>query len=55
MTTYHCLHCGKELSQGPEKDCGDWFFRCLSCGARNIIAPLFQLGLNLAKAEKTAR
>src|SRR5438270_2542283 len=43
MITYHCLRCGEELSRGPEKDCGDWFLPCLSCGARNILAPLFGL------------
>jgi hypothetical protein len=39
MNTFHRLHCGEELNQAPEKERGDWFLRCLSCSARNIITP----------------
>lgn len=38
-----CLHCGQELTQDPEKERGDWFLRCLGCGARNILAPILGL------------
>jgi hypothetical protein len=40
MTTQHCLRCGEKLGQPLEKEDGDWFVRCLSCGARNILGQL---------------
>jgi hypothetical protein len=38
--THHvyCIHCGESLIAEPEKEKGFWFLRCLSCGARNILA-----------------
>jgi DNA-directed RNA polymerase subunit RPC12/RpoP len=41
--TYNCAHCGRQLSSSPEQDAGDWIIRCLACGARNIIIPVFKL------------
>ncbi len=43
MTTYNCAHCGRALSAAPEQDAGDWIIRCLLCGARNVIIPIFKL------------
>lgn len=37
MTTHHCLRCGGELGNCAEKDRGDLFIRCLSCGVRNLL------------------
>ena len=34
----HCIHWGEDLSSPPEKEEGYWFLRCLTCGARNILA-----------------
>jgi DNA-directed RNA polymerase subunit RPC12/RpoP len=41
--TYDCAHCSQQLTSSPERDAGDWFIRCLSCGAHNIIIPVFKL------------
>jgi DNA-directed RNA polymerase subunit RPC12/RpoP len=41
--TYNCAHCGKPLLSSPEREAGDWVIRCLACGARNIIIPVFKL------------
>lgn len=41
--TYHCAHCGRELTTAPEREQGDWLLRCFYCGARNIIIPVFKL------------
>ena len=38
MHLHHCTRCSEELAGNPEKERGDWFIRCLGCGARNIIA-----------------
>lgn len=38
-----CHHCGVELERPPERDQGDWFIRCLFCGAKNIVVPVLQV------------
>ena len=40
---YTCTHCGRALTMSPEPDGGDWIIRCLACGARNVIVPIFKL------------
>jgi hypothetical protein len=36
--TFFCRHCQSPLVVSPEWESGDWFIRCLVCGARNILA-----------------
>jgi DNA-directed RNA polymerase subunit RPC12/RpoP len=41
--TYNCAQCGKPMTSSPEQEGGDWIMRCLLCGARNTIVPIFKL------------
>jgi DNA-directed RNA polymerase subunit RPC12/RpoP len=41
--TYNCAECASALDQAPERSEGAWVIRCLACGARNIIVPIFKL------------
>jgi hypothetical protein len=33
-----CRRCQSPLVASPEWEPGDWFIRCLACGARNVLA-----------------
>ncbi len=33
-----CRYCLSQLVANPEWESGDWFIRCLVCGARNVLA-----------------
>jgi hypothetical protein len=37
-TILYCRHCLSPLVTSPEWESGDWFMRCLVCGARNVLA-----------------
>ena len=37
-TILYCLNCLSQLGAKPEWESGDWFIRCLVCGARNLLA-----------------
>ena len=37
-TILYCRHCLSQLVGNPEWESGDWFIRCLVCGARNLLA-----------------
>jgi hypothetical protein len=37
-TFFFCRRCQSPLVASPEGECGDWFIRCLDCGARNQLA-----------------
>jgi hypothetical protein len=37
-TFFFCRRCQSPLVVSPEWECGDWFMRCLVCGARNLLA-----------------
>ena len=37
-TILYCRHCLSKLVANPEWESGDWFIRCLTCGARNLLA-----------------
>jgi hypothetical protein len=37
-TILYCRHCLSQLVASPEWESGDWFIRCLACGARNLLA-----------------
>lgn len=43
MQHQSCRHCDTELDSSPERSEGDWFIRCLSCGAKNIVIPVLQV------------
>jgi RNase P subunit RPR2 len=34
-----CKNCDQPLMSTPEFEFGEWFVRCLSCGAKNIVTP----------------
>ena len=34
---YFCHHCRALLTESLEKEAGDLFFRCLECGAKNLL------------------
>ena len=42
-TQYVCKRCQAELTTEPECEDYDWFLRCLSCGAKNLLALSFQI------------
>jgi hypothetical protein len=37
-TILYCRHCLSQLVTHAEWESGDWFIRCLVCGARNLLA-----------------
>ena len=41
--TYKCACCGEAMPGAPERSEDQWIIRCFSCGARNIIVPIFKL------------
>ena len=36
-TILYCRQCLSQLEANPEWESGDWFIRCLVCGARNLL------------------
>jgi hypothetical protein len=38
LTIPYCRHCLSQLDAKLEWESGDWFIRCLVCGARNLLA-----------------
>jgi len=42
-TILNCRHGMSQLVADPEWDEGDWFIRCLVCGARNLLAISIQI------------
>ena len=43
LTEYLCRHCESPLSTDPECEDGEWFLRCLVCGAKNVIVVRLQI------------
>jgi hypothetical protein len=33
---YRCRHCDLVLETAGEYECGEWFLRCVNCGAKNL-------------------
>ena len=49
-TRYRCQCCDSVLQVAPEYECGEWFLRCVSCGARNLfVLTLSFVGWRLAE------
>jgi hypothetical protein len=38
-----CKHCDQPLMASPELEFGEWFIRCLNCGAKNIVTDGLQV------------
>ena len=43
VTQYLCRHCECPVTTDPECEDGNWFLRCLVCGAKNVIVVRLQI------------